>query len=193
LIFLRVPLLVKLIFPERTYIAICLILIFTVDVLEGVKTVFSFLHLKSWEVSLEVHLAIPCHVSMVFNLVRTITFDVFNTICMAYKDSMALFPAVFALGNARVHICFINSYNVAFYVKAPINKVFSLRATLSILYIDPDNYHIELGGYFDYSRLRYENDIIEDVWRLNDFFNHISYNRSGRIFGKVRNTQNLKV
>ena len=142
MIFLRVLLLVEPMFSERTYIAICLMLTFTVDVLEGVRTVFFFFYLKSWGVSFEIHLATLCHVPMVFNLVRTITFDVIGTMCMAYKDSMASFSAVFALENIKVHVCFTNSCNVAFYVKALVNKIFSLRTTLSILYIDPDNCYV---------------------------------------------------
>ena len=70
---------------------------------------------------------------------------------------------------------------------------FSLRATLSVLYINPDNYHAGLGRHFDYLRSKHKNDIVKDVCRLNDFFNHISYDKSEQIFSKVRNAQDLKI
>jgi len=50
-----------------------------------------------------------------------------------HKGSIALFPAAFVLGNARVYICFTDS--CSFLVKAPINETFNLRATLSIQYV----------------------------------------------------------
>jgi len=193
LIFLRVPLLVEPIFPERICITTCLILAFPVDTLKEVRTGFSFLYLKSWKIDLEVCLIISYHIPIMFDFVRTITFDIFGIMCMVHKGSMALFLAVFVLENAKVYVCSTDSYNVAFYIKAYINETLSLRAALNILYIDLDNYHIGLRKCFDYLRLRHENNIIKDMCRLNGFFNYISCDISRRIFGKVRNAQDLEI
>ena len=62
---------------------------------------------------------------------------------------------------------------MASYVKTFINEIFNLRATLSIPYINLDNYYIRLGECFDYSRSRYENNIVKDIYKLDDFFNYI--------------------
>lgn len=187
------PLLVEPMFLERIYVTICLILTFTVDTLEGIRTEFFFLCLKSWRVGLEVYLATSCHISMVFDLVRIIISNTFCTVHVVCKGSMVLFSVVFVLKNTRVYVCSIDSCNIAFYIKASVNMAFSLRATLSVLYINPDNCHAGLGRQFDYLRSRQKNDIVKDVCRLNDFFNHISHDKSGQIFSKVRNVQDLKV
>jgi len=124
---------------------------------------------------------------MMFNFVRTIALDIFGTMYVVYKDSVALFPAIFALRNIWVHVCTIDCSDVTFYIKAPINKTFSFRATLSILYINWDNSYIRLWGYFDNLRLRSKNNIVEDVCGLNDLFNDVRQNMSVRVFNDIEN------
>lgn len=106
---------------------------------------------------------------------------------------MVLFSAIIALRDTQVHVCAMNCSDVTFYVKAPINETFSLRATLSILYINPDNSYIKLGEYFDNLRLRSKNNIIEDMCGLNDLFNNVRYNRDVEVFNNVWNVQDLKI
>jgi len=45
---LSIPLLIKPMLPKRTCIAICLILVFAVDILEEVSTMLFFFYFKSW-------------------------------------------------------------------------------------------------------------------------------------------------
>jgi len=56
------------------------------------------------------------------------------------------------------------------------SKIFSLKATLSILYINPNNSHIRFGRCFDYLRSKDKNNIIEDICELNDFLNNVKCN-----------------
>jgi len=111
-----------------------------------------------------------------FDFVRNIALDIFGTIHMIHKGSVALYPAIFALRDTQVHVCAMNCTNVISYIKGPINKIFSLKATLSISYINPDNSHIRFGRCFDYLRSKGKNNIIEDVCGLNDFFNNVRCN-----------------
>ena len=52
---------------------------------------------------------------------------------------MSLLSAVFALGNAWVHVCTLYGGNVTHYVEASINEIFCRKTTLCILNIDPYN------------------------------------------------------
>jgi len=112
-----------------------------------------------------------------FNFVRIIALDAFGTMHIVCKGSIVLFPAIFALRDIWVHVCAMDCSDVTSYIKAFINETFNLRATLSILYINPDNSHIRLGRHFNYLRSKSKKDIIEDVCRLNNLFNNVRYNR----------------
>ena len=129
-----------------------------------------FFYLKSWRVGFKICLVTSYYISIMFNFVRNIALDIFGTMHIIHKDSVILFPAIFALKNTQVHACTMNYTNMTFYIKVSINKIFSFKTALSILYINPDNSHIRFGRYFDYLRSKDKNNIIEDVCGLNDFF-----------------------
>ena len=101
---------------------------------------------------------------------------------LAYKNGVVPFLAIFALRDIWVHVCTINCSNMSSYVKTSINETFSFRATLIILYINIDNSYIKLGGYFNNLRSRSENNIVEDMCRLNDLFNNIKMLKSSMIY-----------
>jgi len=65
---------------------------------------------------------------------------------------MAPFPAVFALGNAGVHISSPNCSDIVANVKAPIDKHFSVMSTLDIPNINPNNSHVRFWRYFNNSQ-----------------------------------------
>jgi len=73
-------------------------------------------------------------------------------------------PAIFALGNARVHVRSTN-------IEAPVNKQFSVMTTLYVPYIYPDNGHVGLWRDFDYSWSGCKRNIVEDVILFEDGFN----------------------
>jgi len=74
-------------------------------------------------IGFEICLATPCHVSIMFDFVRNIALDIFGTMHLIHKGSVALFPAIFALRNTQVHVCAMNCTDVTSYIKGPINKI----------------------------------------------------------------------
>jgi len=70
---------------------------------------------------------------------------------------------------------------------------FSLRATLSILCVNPNYSHVKLGESFNNLGLRSKNNIIEYISSLNDLFNNIRYDWDVSVFNVIRNAQDLKI
>jgi len=63
---------------------------------------------------------------------------------------MAPLPAVLALQDVWVHVCAVNGCDVLPNTKVPIDEHFGIAATLSVLYIYPDDSHVKFRGYLDY-------------------------------------------
>jgi len=51
---------------------------------------------------------------------------------ITHKYSVALFPAVLILRDARVHVYPSNYGNIKFYIKIPVNEAFSISTILKI-------------------------------------------------------------
>lgn len=107
---------------------------------------------------------------MIFNFVRTITFDAFKTIHTTHKGHVFSFPAILALENFRIHVCILDCCNVATNIKASVNEILGLRTTLRVLNINLDNSHVRFGKGFDNIKIRGEDGVVEDVSYLKDFF-----------------------
>jgi len=58
---------------------------------------------------------------------------------------MSLLPAILALGDFKIHICTLDGWNIALNSKQPIDKIFSIKPTLSIPYIDAGNSYISFA------------------------------------------------
>jgi len=58
---------------------------------------------------------------------------------------MALFPAILALGNSRVHIGSLNGSNVPTNIEASVDEHFGFAAALNISYVYPDDEHVRFG------------------------------------------------
>ena len=99
-----------------------------------------------------------------------------------YKDGILLLPTVLTLRDFQVYVSPSNSYNIAFYVEAFVNKAFSLASALDILDIQPDDGYVQFRRYFDDSWPRDDSDVIENVIVLDNCFNHICYYRSISVF-----------
>ena len=69
LIFFHVPFLVETMVPEWTWVGVCLVVIFAVEWIEIQFALFGF---KTWRVYLEICLATPGKVVVIFDLVRAI-------------------------------------------------------------------------------------------------------------------------
>ena len=72
-------------------------------------------------VGFEGHFTVPCYIFIVFNFVETIVFLTFKSVNTTCESNIFSFPAVFTLGDARVHIDTSNYNNVLTDVKASIN------------------------------------------------------------------------
>ena len=106
---------------------------------------------------------------------------------------MVPFSTILALRNARIYVYTIDCGNITANVKKSVDKFFSLRATLSILYVNPNYSHIRLEESFNNLGLRSKNNIIEYVSSLNDLFNNIRYDWDVSFFNVIRNTQDFEI
>jgi len=61
----------------------------------------------------------------------------FETLNLARKGCVSPFPAIFALGNSRVHVGTLYSSNMASYIEAMVNKNFSRCTALEVPDVDP--------------------------------------------------------
>jgi len=88
---------------------------------------------------------------VVDSLIQAVIFDVLCLLDFANTCSVALFPAIFALGDAWVHISTMNSCDESSYVELLVNEGFSFGATLSILDVDPYDGYVGFWRDLDYS------------------------------------------
>ena len=193
LIFLSVPLLKELILLKKIYVAISLILFFTVNILEQVYVRFSFLYFKSKRVSLEVYLTTLCYFSVMFNFVRTIALNTFETIHITHESCIILFSAILTLWNIRVYIYTLNNYDMLINIEISVDKNLSLKTILSVLYINLDYYYIRFGGGFNHSEIKSRDNIIKYISSLKNFFHSFGCDREVGIFNEVWNVQDLEV
>ena len=132
-------------FPEWAYIWVCLVISMTVEALERMWAQIAFFCFDVRGVSFLIHLTTPPKLLMVFRLVEAIVLDIFGALETAWHDRMSPSPTVLALEDAWIHISSTNSCNISFYIKAPVDKIFSLTATLNVPNVNPNNWHIRFG------------------------------------------------
>jgi len=150
-VFFDVPFPIEAMSPKWTCVRVSLMISFTVRTFERMRTWFALLGFQSREVKFSVTLTTPTELSMVFRLMQSVAFDALCPLYPVRKSQMSPLPAVFALGNSRVHVCSPDSSNVVADVEAPINEHFSVMTALNVPYINPDNCHVGLWRNFDYS------------------------------------------
>jgi len=73
---------------------------------------------------------------MMFEFVWAIIFYAPGLLKSTYISSMFLFPTILALEDFWIHICTMNSANVATNVEASVNEALSFCTALSVPYID---------------------------------------------------------
>lgn len=66
---------------------------------------------------------------------------------------MAIFSAILALENSRVHIGSLNGHNVPADIEASVDKCFGFAAALNIPYVHPDDGHVQFGQNLNNSGL----------------------------------------
>ena len=145
-------------------------------------------------ISLLIRLATLSVLTMVFSLVRAIALDTSGALDTAWHSSMSPSPKILALGDTWIHISSLNSCDKSFYIKAPINKTFSLTTALNISNFNPNNQHIELGWNFDDSRFWCKNNIVEDLILFNNTF-HIIRSKTfiGWVMGIIEDAYDFQV
>ena len=84
---------------------------------------------------------------------------------------MILFPTVFTLRNTRVHISHSYHHNIPSDIETLIYKAFTLDSALGIPNVNPHNYYIRFGRYFDHPWFGGKDNVIEDLILLNDILN----------------------
>ena len=171
-IFFDMPFIMEPMFPEQTYIWVCLVISVTVKTLERIWAQIVFFCFNVG-VSFLIHLTTPPKLLMVFRLVRAVVLDIFGALRMAWYGRMSPSPAVLALGDAWVHIGSMNGCDISSYIKAPVDEIFSLTATLNVPNVNSNDRHIRFGWDFNNSQFRCENYVIKDLVLLNDTFNII--------------------
>ena len=141
-IFFAIPLFIEMMFPEWTIGGVCLMLALTVGACEGIGTKLAFLHFESGRVDFVICFAVPHKFSMVNGLMQAIAFDTFCSLYSTNAGSVIPFPAVFALGDAWIHVGTAHSSDEPSNVKSLVNEGFGLRAALRIPYTDLYDGHV---------------------------------------------------
>ena len=71
-----------------------------------------------------------------------IAFSTFKPLDTTNPSQMLLFPTVFALRNARIHVSASYHSDNASNIESPVDYFLSIIAILIVPYVDPDNGHI---------------------------------------------------
>ena len=167
-IFLVVPLTVEPVFPEQTKMRVYLVIAMAVRVLENMWTQFTFFSFKVQWVCFFVGFAAPPKLTIVFRFVRSITFNVLQSLDSTRHDSMSLFPTIFTLRNIGVHVSTSNDSDIPSYIKVLINEAFSLTPTLNIPDVNPNDRHNWIRRNFDNLWVWGKNNIIENLILLDN-------------------------
>ena len=147
----------------------------TIRVFERIWAESTCFHFEARGISPLICLATPSVLMMVFSLIRAIALDTPEALDIAWHGSISPLPTILALGDAWIHIGSSNSCDKSSYIKASINKTFSLTTTLNISNINPNNWHIRLGWNFDDLWFWYKNNIVKDLILFNNTFHIIKY------------------
>ena len=140
---------IEIVFPEWTLIWVSLMIFSTVCILECVWTRFTLLCFKMGGVSLLIHFAIPCEIMVMFWFVWSAAFNTLHFLNLTWKCHMPPFPAVFALGHAKVYIHPSDCGDVIFYIETSINKVLYLVSTLNTPNVQPNDGYVWFWRYLD--------------------------------------------
>jgi len=138
------PLSIETMLLERVIIGVSLMIAFLVNVFKSIGVQFLLFHLQSGLISFEVCLIAPGELSMMFTFMWTIVLNILQSLSPTGESSMFLFLEIFALEDFKIQICFLNSYNMTFYIEASVDQILSLIFTLGIPNIHSNNCHVKL-------------------------------------------------
>ena len=98
-----IPLLVKAVMPEGTFVVISRVVPLAVQTLESVRTGYTSCSGLSRRVRLGIGLAISSQQSVVLNSMRTTTFLTFSALSATGMCRVSPAPTIATLGHSRVH------------------------------------------------------------------------------------------
>ena len=70
---------------------------------------------------------------MMFRFIGAIILYTLSFLNSVWKCHMSLLLAILLLGDSRIHICTLDGCNITSNIERPVNKIFSIKPTLSIL------------------------------------------------------------
>ena len=111
----------------------------TIRAFECMRTWVIFLSLETRGVRLLICFAALPKFSVVFGSVRSIALNTLGVLDSAREDSVFPLPAVFALGDSRVHVHPSYGSDIPTDVKAPVDEALSFVTALMIPNVNPDD------------------------------------------------------
>jgi len=132
------PLMIELMSPKWTMDRVSLVISFAIGALKQMRARFALLGFKSRRISFVVSLTTPTELSMMFRLVRAITFNAFCSLNPARQGGVTPFPAILAKRDARVYVCTSDGGNEVSYVEAPVNEHFRILTALNVPNVNPN-------------------------------------------------------
>ena len=133
------PLPVESISPEWALVGVSLVITPAIRTLECMKTWVAFLSLKTRGVCLFIHFAALPKFSVVFRSVWSIALDTLGILDSTREGSIFPLLAVFALGDAWVHVRSSNSSDIPADIKVLVDETLSFVTALMIPNIDLDD------------------------------------------------------
>jgi len=133
-----VPLMIESMSPKWTIDRVSLVISFAIGILEQIRARFTLLSFKSRRISFVFSLTTPTELSMMFRLVRAVTFNVFCSLNPARQGGVTPFPAILTKQDARVHVCTSDSGDEVSYIKIPVNEHFHILTALNIPNVNPN-------------------------------------------------------
>jgi len=132
------PLMIESMFPKWTMDRVSLVISFTIRALERMRARFTLPGFKSRRISFVVSFTTPTELSMMFQLVRAVTFNTFCSLNPARQGGMTPFPAILTKRDARVHVCTSDGGDGVSYIETPVNEHFRILAALNVPNVNPN-------------------------------------------------------
>ena len=118
LILFCVLFLIEVMSLEKTDIKVSLIIFFAIQALKAMRTEFTLFGFKFMQISIKVCFATLSKMSVVFNFIEAVIFNISWILSMVCKYSISPFLVVFVLGNSWVYVCSVNSSNIIVDIEA---------------------------------------------------------------------------
>ena len=133
--FLTVPILIEMVMPIWTTIAIRLVVSLAIHAFEDIRTWLT--NIGSRTIQFLVFNTAPCFLLVVFSIMSSIALGAPGDVRATTKYRMSPLPTVLTLRNPWVHVCSVNGHNVSSNVESLIDDVLRTRTTLRILDVYP--------------------------------------------------------